>query len=307
MAALQNDLSAPTPLPPLSPPKVISGVTMALPTPPRALFFDVFGTCVDWRTTVTQALDAAAHAALNSATASLASRIRLRASDMTPAHWGIFAQEWRDGYKAFTRKLAADPSLPWKSIDEHHLESLKELLAKWELKGLWTDEEVRALSLIWHRLDPWADSASGIALLNQLFWTATLSNGNISLLSDLKTHGKMNFTHILSAELFGSYKPSPKVYLGAVEKLGLQPKDCAMVAAHLNDLRAAKDLGVQAIYVERPGEEEWSTDEVQKASDEGWVDLWVSQGVGSRGFVTVAEKLGIEVPTGTPKRLSSSA
>jgi 2-haloacid dehalogenase len=137
--------------------------------------------------------------------------------------------------------------------------------------------------------------------------TATLSNGNIALLSDLKTHGNLDFTHILSAELFGSYKPSPKVYLGAVEKLGLQPNECAMVAAHLGDLRAAKDLGLQAIYIERPGEEDWSVKEVEKASDEGWVDLWVSQGVGSRGLITMAERLGVDVPITTPKRLSSSA
>ena len=144
---------------------------MTSSTTPRALFFDVFGTCVDWRTTVTQALDAASHVALNSATASLASRVRLRASDMTPAHWGQFAQEWRDGYKAFTRQLASDPNQAWKTIDEHHLESLQALLAKWELEGLWTAEEVRSLSLVWHRLDPWTDSSAGIALLNRLFRT----------------------------------------------------------------------------------------------------------------------------------------
>lgn len=331
---LHNDLSAPTPLP--SPPKLIPGITMALHTPPRALLFDVFGTCVDWRTTVTLALDAQSHAALNSATASLASRVRLRASDMTLAHWGDFAQQWRDSYKAFTQKLAADPTLPWKTIDEHHLDSLKELLQEWQLEGLWVDEEVRALSLVWHRLDPWADSAYGIKLLNQLFCTchslcdfylrsrsfhcllgnrlfadaslgtATLSNGNISLLSDLKAHGKMEFTHVLSAELFGAYKPSPKVYLGAVEKLGLQPKECAMVAAHLGDLKAAKSHGLQTIYVERSGEEDWSNEDVEKAKDEGWVDLWIDY-AGNSGFVTVAAKLGIEVPDKNPKRLSSSA
>ncbi|KAF1949328.1 haloacid dehalogenase [Byssothecium circinans] len=280
---------------------------MALSIPPRALLFDVFGTCVDWRTTVTRALDAQAHSALNSATASLASKVRLRASDMTIAHWGDLAQQWRDSYKSFTRKLAADPSIPWKTIDEHHLESLKELLAKWELEGLWTDDEVRALSVVWHRLEPWSDSSFGITLLNQLFWTASLSNGNVSLLSDLRAYGNMNFTHVLSAELFGSYKPSPRVYLGAVEKLGLQPKDCAMVAAHLSDLEAAKSHGLQTIYVERPGEEDWSAEQVNRARQDGWVDLWVSHGGQNNGFVTVAEKLGIEVPAAKPTRLSSSA
>jgi 2-haloacid dehalogenase len=166
---IDDDLSAPTPLPHISPPRLAPDTTiMALSTPPRALLFDVFGTCVDWRTTVTQALDAASHAALNSATASLASRVRLRASDMTIAHWGQFAQEWRNGYKSFTQSLAADPDLAWKTIDEHHLESLKELLAKWGLEGLWTDEEIHSLSLVWHRLDPWTDSSPGIGFLNQL-------------------------------------------------------------------------------------------------------------------------------------------
>jgi 2-haloacid dehalogenase len=127
----------------------------------------------------------------------------------------------------------------------------------------------------------------------------------MSLLSDLKNHGNMNFTHLLSAEMFGSYKPSPKVYLGAVEKLGLQPRDCAMVAAHLDDLSAAKNLGLQAIYIERQNEEDWTADKVEKARSEGWVDLWVSRETGSRGFVTVAEKLGVDVSGAAPQRLSS--
>ena len=141
---------------------------MASPAPPKAFLFDVFGTCVNWRYTVTRALEAQSHVALNSPTASLASRVRLKASSMTMADWGDFAQQWRNSYKAFTRKMATDPTAPWKSIDEHHLDSLRELLDEWELAGLWSDEEVRGLSLVWHRLDPWADSASGIALLNRV-------------------------------------------------------------------------------------------------------------------------------------------
>ena len=142
---------------------------MALTPPPRALLFDVFGTCVDWRKTVVGALHAQAHASLNSATASLASSIRMRASDMTIEHWGLFAQQWRDEYKKFTRKLANDPSLPWVSVDDHHLTSLKQLLIEWNINGLWDDEELRTLSLIWHHLLPWEDSAMGVALLNRLF------------------------------------------------------------------------------------------------------------------------------------------
>lgn len=129
----------------------------------------------------------------------------------------------------------------------------------------------------------------------------------MSLLSDLKAHTKIPFTHLLSAELFGSYKPSAAVYCGAADHLGLPNKECVMVAAHLNDLKAAKSHGMQVVYVERPGEEDWSSDEVDKARAEGWVDVWVSLAEGNRGFVTVAEKLGVEVPTGHVRKLSSSA
>lgn len=79
-----------------------------------------------------------------------------------------------------------------------------------------------------------------------------------------------------------------------------------MVAAHLNDLRAAKDNGLKTVYVERPGEEEWGKDEVEKAR--GWVDLWISAAPDDQGFITVAEKLGIELHAADETRkLSTSA
>jgi 2-haloacid dehalogenase len=278
---------------------------MALQPPPRALLFDVFGTCVDWRTTVTNTLYTAAHTALNSAAASLATSLRMRATDMPIEEWAAFAQAWRDSYKEFTQGLAADASRTWKTVDEHHLEALKKLLAEWKLDGLWTDEEVQALSLVWHRLEPWADTALGVQALNTLFYTVTLSNGNTSLLTDLNDHGEIGFTHIFSAELFSSYKPNSKVYLGAVEKLGLEPNQCAMVAAHLSDLRAAKDNGLRTIYVERANEEDLSAEEVETVRKEGWVDVWVSLEEGG-GFLTVAAKLGVEIKTSAEMRRSSS-
>lgn len=225
---------------------------------------------------------------------------------MTVEHWGLFAQQWRDGYKMFTRALAEDPSIPWVSVDEHHLTSLKELMVEWKIEGLWTDEELRGLSLIWHHLEPWEDSALGVALLNRLFYTCTLSNGNISLLSDLRTFSDIPFTHLFSAEMFGTYKPAPNVYLGAARKLDLPPDQCAMVAAHLNDLKAAKQLGFQTIYVERAGEEDWGVGDIERAKIDGWVDIWVVEG--SKGFITAAERLGIDVTgVGYERRLSSSA
>jgi 2-haloacid dehalogenase len=124
---------------------------------------------VNWRKSVVDALDSGCHAALNDATASLASSVRLRASNMTRSDWGVFAQEWRNTYKAFTRGLATDPSKEWISVDEHHRRALVELMAKWDMEGLWTDAQLQTLSLVWHHLVGWEDSATGMAFLNTKF------------------------------------------------------------------------------------------------------------------------------------------
>jgi 2-haloacid dehalogenase len=263
---------------------------MALNSPPVALFFDVFGTCVDWRSTVTKALVEAARATLGSAS-SISSDTRSVASGMTEKDWGQFAQQWRNTYKKFTGALARGEG-QWKTVDQHHFDSLVVLLKEWHLEGLWPENELGPLSLIWHRLDPWLDSAAGVDRLNTHFQTATLSNGNVSLLKDLKEHSGIHFTHLISGELFGTYKPNPKVYLGAAARLGLDPAQCGMVAAHLIDLKAAKSCGFQTMYVERPEEEDWSFEEVQRAKDAAFVDIWITGQ--EDGFLALASRLGIE-------------
>ncbi|CAK4024776.1 haloacid dehalogenase, type II [Lecanosticta acicola] len=277
---------------------------MALQSPrPKALFFDVFGTCVDWRTTVTDALWSAAREALSSPAASLSSRIRIKASDMTYEQWGEVAQEWRNTYLQFTRAIARDPSIPYKTVDQHHLDALRDILAQRELifprqgdvpdplvhdGSLWDEQQILTLSLVWHYLAPWPETNRGLALLNTKFATCTLSNGNVALLTDMVAHGQMPFTHVYSAEMFQSYKPSPKVYRGAAERMGLQPAECVMVAAHLDDLKHAKLNGLRTVYVERPREER-----VPELKAEGVADVWV--GMDEEGFVTAARRLGIEV------------
>jgi len=262
-------------------------------SPPKALLFDVFGTCVDWRTTVTNALVSACNKAIISAPLS---DVVGRASALTQENWGEFAQQWRNTYIEFVGSIAKDPSIPWKSVDQHHLDALRVLLREWKLDGIWTDEEILNLSLVWHKLDPWDDSAAGIRLLNTVASTCTLSNGNVTLLSDLAKHGRLEFTHLFSAEHFNSYKPSPRVYLGAVEKLGLRPDECMMVAAHLSDLAAAKKYGLQAAYVERPNEEAMSPEKANLMKNSRQVDIWIPED--ADGFLTLAAKLGaVATPT----------
>ena len=57
---------------------------------------------------------------------------------------------------------------------------------------------------------------------------------------------------ILGAELVRHYKPDHEVYQSAADILDLKLGEVMMVAAHLGDLRAAKDVGLHTAFVVRP-------------------------------------------------------
>ena len=176
------------------------------------------------------------------------------------------------------------------------------LIKDHNIVDLWSPSEIHKISLIWHFLDPWPDSSPGLGLLNQKFITSTLSNGNASLLSDLAKHGDLPYKHITGAEDFKAYKPHPDVYLGAAKKLALEPQECALVAAHLGDLKAARRHGYQTIYIARPQEEQWKAEQVEEART--WVDMWVELDDG--GFVEVARRFGITGDAETKKGIGLS-
>ncbi|GKT49136.1 (S)-2-haloacid dehalogenase 1 [Colletotrichum spaethianum] len=254
----------------------------------KALTFDVFGTVVDWRTSVVEELTSRARAKLSGS-----SKLATEDKDkLAAADWGRFTQQWRDSYKHFTRSY--DPSsTPWKDIDTHHYDSLVSLLEAWGLGRVYQEEEVRELSLVWHRLRPWGDSAPGLRRLGGKFQTSTLSNGNRSLLRDLDAFAGLGFKRLLSSEDWKAYKPNPAVYDGAVRALlgeEGKPREVAMVAAHLGDLMAARGRGMKTVYVERPGEEDWDRDGEAFEDAKGWVDIWIGEGEG--GFEEVARRLG---------------
>ncbi|RDL38015.1 Uncharacterized protein BP5553_05448 [Venustampulla echinocandica] len=261
--------------------------------PPKALTFDVFGTVVNWRKTVTYTLihSAAAKISSSSRSAELAPNVRYRLSDLTDTDWADFAQEWRNSYKHFTKSFIPGES-EWRDIDTHHHLSLLELLKKWNLEGLYSDDEAEDLSLIWHFLDPWSDSSRGIRMLGTRFVTSTLSNGNQELLKDLDKHGDLGFKKLQSGADFKAYKPHPNVYLGAAMAMGLEPGEVAMVAAHLNDLKAARACGFKTIYVERKDEEDWKADSEDYTNAKSWVDMWVT--AEEDGFAEIARRFGIQ-------------
>jgi 2-haloacid dehalogenase len=200
-------------------------------TRPEALLFDVFGTVVDWRGSIARELG------------------RVGRKHGVRSDWGAFADAWRSGYRPAMDRVRQG-ALPWRSIDDLHLEILEPLLKRAGLRL--RPAETRELNLAWHRLRPWPDSADGLARLKRHFLIGTLSNGNMSLLIDLARAGRLPFDVILSAELFRHYKPDPEVYLGAAALLGLPARTVMLVAAHKDDLAAARRCGLQTAFVRRP-------------------------------------------------------
>jgi len=204
----------------------------ATPLAVRALVFDVFGTVVDWRSAIVR--DGRA----------------LTAAKGLAVDWEAFADAWRAGYQPAMQRVRGG-EVGWTTIDRLHREILDALLPRFGLSGL--DERERdALNRVWHRLDPWPDAVAGLARLKRSFTIATLSNGNVSLLVDMAKRAGLPWDTVLSAELFGHYKPDREVYLGAARVLDVASAELLMVAAHPSDLAAAARAGLRTAYVPRP-------------------------------------------------------
>jgi 2-haloacid dehalogenase len=195
------------------------------------LAFDVFGTVVDWRSSIIGELE------------------MFGESHGLAEDWATFADDWRAGYpQAMDRVRKGE--LPWLKIDALHRLILDGLLDR---AGIEVPEvDVDALNLAWHRLDPWPDSVEGLTRLKQRFVITTLSNGNVSLLTDMAKRAGLPWDCVISAELFRHYKPDPEAYLGCAELLDVAPGELMLVAAHPSDLRAARAAGLMTGYVVRP-------------------------------------------------------
>lgn len=143
--------------------------------------------------------------------------------------------------------------LGWTRIDELHRLILDDLLVPFGLTGL-TEAQKQYLNSTWHRLDPWPDVLTGLSRLKAHHTICTLSNGNIGLLSNMAKRAGLPWDCILSAEVFRAYKPDPATYLGVASVFSLPPAQVMLVAAHQDDLAAARACGLQTAYIERPAE-----------------------------------------------------
>ena len=195
---------------------------------PKILAFDVFGTVVDWH-------------------GSIAAEVR----QLYPQVDGdAFALAWREGYQPAMQRVRSG-ELGWTKIDELHRLILDSILPRFGLGDL-PENERRTLNRVWHRLNPWPDVVEGLSRLKRRHIITTLSNGNIGLLTDMAKHGELPWDCVLSAEVFRAYKPDPRTYLGVADVFDVAPSEVMMVAAHQEDLAAARDCGLLTAYIERP-------------------------------------------------------
>jgi 2-haloacid dehalogenase len=196
------------------------------------LAFDVFGTVVDWRESLIRELQAFGQ------------------TNKLDRDWAAFADSWRAGYVPAMDRVRRG-ELPWTKIDALHRMILDDLFAQAGLDSL-RDDDVEHLNRAWHRLDPWSDSVAGLSRLKRRFIITTLSNGNLSLLTNMAKRAGLPWDCVISAELFHHYKPDPEAYLGCAELLDIAPEQLMLVAAHPGDLRSARKSGLMTAYVARP-------------------------------------------------------
>ena len=200
----------------------------------RALVFDVFGTLVDWRSSIARE----ARAILTPLGVSIA--------------FEAFADAWRAEYQP-TMEQVRSGQIPFSKLDVLHRRNLDTILPRFGLGQI--DETTRVnLNLAWHRLDAWPDVRAGLARLRKTFLLAPCSNGNISIMVDLARRNGFVWDAILGAEIARDYKPKPIVYLSAAAAFDCRPEETMMVAAHSYDLAAAAALGLRTAFIARSDE-----------------------------------------------------
>ena len=197
----------------------------------KALTFDVFGTTVDWRSSVTREGE------------------KVGKAKGIGAEWVAFADEWRELYFPSMDKVTKG-ELEWTKLDDLHRMSLDQLLDKFGIEGL-REDEIANFNRAWHRLDPWPDSVEGLTRLKTKYIVAAMSNANLEMMVNMTKWGGLPWDVILGAEIAKCYKPEPEIYLTGASLLGLEPYECMMVSTHNFDLKASACVGFRTAYVYR--------------------------------------------------------
>ena len=229
----------------------------------RAMFFDVFGTLVDWRTSVAREAE------------------RILGPLGHKLDWLAFADAWRNEYQPGMEEVRSG-RIAFCKLDVLHRRNLERFIPRFGLGDL-SEDVLSELTLAWHRLDAWPDVPAALKRLRKNFLLAPVSNGNISLMVDLARRNEFPWDAILGAEIAGYYKPKPHVYFAACEAFDLRPQQCMMIAAHSNDLAAAAACGMRTGHTARPNE--YGPDTGERAPT-------VTVDVAAKDLADLADKVG---------------
>ncbi|MDE0298949.1 MAG: haloacid dehalogenase type II [Candidatus Poribacteria bacterium] len=204
----------------------------SLKTPIKALTVDVFGTVTDWYSTIIREGE------------------QIGSQKQISLDWAEFAKKWRSGYEPAMGRVRRG-ELPWTKMDLLHRMILDDILRDYTALVL-SEEEREHFNRVWHRLDAWPDVSGGMLRLKSKHIVAALSNGNMSLLTNMAKHAGIPWDCILSAELARRYKTDKEVYETAAHLLSLDPPSILMVAAHNHDLEGARAVGFRTAFISRP-------------------------------------------------------
>lgn len=201
----------------------------------RAYLFDVQGTLLDFfvpvRTAVSQFL---------------------AANQITRVDAGEFTRAWRDDY--FRRVRSVRPSSGnWQRVQDLYATGFGAVCADHGI-AVPSMADAEQVAASWQRLTPWPDVRDGMARLRAGAVVATLSNTDMSTMIAMFKRLDIGMDAIFTAEITGAFKPDPKAYLTALQYLGVDPHEAAMVAAHPYDLEAAAALGLGTVFLSRPEE-----------------------------------------------------
>ena len=201
---------------------------------PKALLFDVFGTLVDWRTSIARESE------------------QVLKPLGVAVDWLAFADAWRGEYQGAMDQVR-DGHIPFCKLDLLHRRNLDLIMPRFNISGI-AENALQYLNLAWHRLDAWPDVPPGMSRLRRRHLLAPCSNGNISLMVDIARRNGIHWDAILGSEIAGDYKPKPRVYLASCAAFDLAPGECMMVAAHSKDLQHAAACGLRTAHIARPNE-----------------------------------------------------
>jgi 2-haloacid dehalogenase len=201
-----------------------------------AVVFDTFGTVVDWKSGVADAVEVIA---------------RRYGFEVDPVE---FALRWRARYQP-AMKPVRDGSREFVTLDVLHRENL---IATAHELGVPIDRieptDLDWLNRAWHRLTGWPDSVPGLTELKRHFIIGPLSNGHVALLTNMAKHAGLPWDVIIGSDVTRSYKPDPNAYLGTARLLDLPPQRVMLCAAHNSDLAAAQRAGLRTAFIARPQE-----------------------------------------------------